>query len=220
MNVGTATATITGKGNYQGTLTYNFEIVREVEIAFSETNAWASYYAAEDLQIPAGLKAYIVKSITDNSVVVEEVSYIPQHEGVLLTYEEVAPEEAIFAKAYTGATEEFDNLLQGCSVKTSVETLTAEGSSIYVLYNDEFVKTTRGNIPAFRCYLELGAEMAVAEGRLSIVEEGDVTDINSSLVNSEKRIVNSDVYDLQGRKVNQPVKGLYILNGKKVVIKK
>ena len=220
VNVGTATATITGKGNYQGTLTYNFEIVREVEIAFSETNAWASYYAAEDLQIPAGLKAYIVKSVTDNSVVVEEVSYIPQHEGVLLTYEEVAPEEAIFAKAYTGATEEFDNLLRGCSVKTSVETLTAEGSSIYVLYNDEFVKTTRGNIPAFRCYLELGAEMAVAEGRLSIVEEGDVTSINASLVNSEKRIVNSDVYDLQGRKVNQPAKGLYILNGKKVVIKK
>ena len=35
--------------------------------------------------------------------------------------------------------------------------------------------------------------------------------------NSEK--VNSVVYDLQGRKVAQPTKGLYIVNGKKVVIK-
>ena len=60
--------------------------------------------------------------------------------------------------------------------------------------------------------------MAAAEGRLSIVEDNDVTALK--LVNSEERIVNSEVYDLQGRKVNQPAKGLYILNGKKVVIKK
>ena len=218
VNVGTATATITGMGNYQGTLTYDFKIVREMYITFSETNAWASYYAEEDLQIPAGLKAYIVKSVTGNSVVVDEVTYIPQHEGVLLTYEEVAPEGAIFAEAYTGATQEFANLLLGCSEATAVETLTADGSSIYVLYNDEFVKTTKGSIKPFRCYLELGAEVAAAEGRLSIVEDNDVTALK--LVNSEERIVNSEVYDLQGRKVNQPAKGLYILNGKKVVIKK
>ena len=218
VNVGTATATITGMGNYQGTLTYDFKIVREMYITFSETNAWVSYYAEEDLQIPAGLKAYIVKSVTGNSVVVDEVTYIPQHEGVLLTYEEVAPEGAIFAEAYTGATQEFANLLQGCSELTSVETLTADGSSIYVLYNDEFVKTTKGSIKPFRCYLELGAEVVAAEGRLSIVEDNDVTALK--LVNSEERIVNSEVYDLQGRKVNQPAKGLYILNGKKVVIKK
>ena len=218
VNVGTATATITGMGNYQGTLTYDFKIVREMYITFSETNAWASYYAEEDLQIPAGLKAYIVKSVTGNSVVVDEVTYIPQHEGVLLTYEEVAPEGAIFAEAYTGATQEFANLLKGCSELTAVETLTADGSSIYVLYNDEFVKTTKGSIKPFRCYLELGAEVVAAEGRLSIVEDNDVTALK--LVNSEERIVNSEVYDLQGRKVNQPAKGLYILNGKKVVIKK
>lgn len=218
VNVGTATATITGMGNYQGTLTYDFKIVREMYITFSETNAWASYYAEEDLQIPAGLKAYIVKSVTGNSVVVDEVTYIPQHEGVLLTYEEVAPKNAIFAEAYTGATQEFANLLLGCSELTSVETLTADGSSIYVLYNDEFVKTTKGSIKPFRCYLELGAEVAAAEGRLSIVEDNDVTALK--LVNSEERIVNSEVYDLQGRKVNQPARGLYILNGKKVVIKK
>ena len=222
VNVGTATATITGMGNYQGTLTYNFEIVREVKIAFSETNAWASYYAEENLQIPARLKAYIVKSVSNTTVTVEEINYIPQHEGVLLTYtgEELPVWDILTAEAYEGATQEFDNMLKGCSEATAVETLTADGSSIYILYNDEFVKTTKGSIKPFRCYLELGAEAAVAEGRLSIVEEGDVTSINASLVNSEKRIVNSDVYDLQGRKVNQPAKGLYILNGKKVVIKK
>ena len=34
---------------------------------------------------------------------------------------------------------------------------------------------------------------------------------------SEK--VNSVVYDLQGRKVAQPTKGLYIVNGKIVIVK-
>ena len=46
---------------------------------------------------------------------------------------------------------------------------------------------------------------------------GETTSIDATLVNSEK--VNSVVYDLQGRKVAQPTKGLYIVNGKKVVIK-
>ena len=44
----------------------------------------------------------------------------------------------------------------------------------------------------------------------------DATGIGATLVNSEQRIVNS-VYDLQGRKVAQPTKGLYIVNGKKVM---
>lgn len=44
----------------------------------------------------------------------------------------------------------------------------------------------------------------------------DITGISATLVNSEQRIVNS-VFDLQGRKVAQPTKGLYIVNGKKVM---
>ena len=46
--------------------------------------------------------------------------------------------------------------------------------------------------------------------------DGGTTGISATLVNSELRIVNS-VYDLQGRKDAQPTKGLYIVNGKKVM---
>ena len=45
----------------------------------------------------------------------------------------------------------------------------------------------------------------------------DVTGINASLMNNEK--VNNGVYDLQGRRVETPKKGLYILDGKKVIIR-
>jgi len=43
------------------------------------------------------------------------------------------------------------------------------------------------------------------------------TGISATLMNSEK--VNSDVYNLAGQKVMNPTKGLYIVNGKKVLKK-
>ena len=45
--------------------------------------------------------------------------------------------------------------------------------------------------------------------------DGETTAL--TLVNSEKRTVNSELYDLQGRMVSNPSKGLYIVNGKKVL---
>ena len=45
----------------------------------------------------------------------------------------------------------------------------------------------------------------------------ETTDINT--LNVERETLNGEVYDLQGRRVAQPTKGLYIVNGKKVVIK-
>ena len=46
------------------------------------------------------------------------------------------------------------------------------------------------------------------------------TSIGASLVNSEERIVMSDGYDLNGRKVTNPTKkGIYIKNGKKYLVK-
>ena len=46
--------------------------------------------------------------------------------------------------------------------------------------------------------------------------EGNVTSI--SVLENEAMPV-GNYYDLQGRKVSQPTKGLYIVNGKKVIIK-
>ena len=224
INVGTATATITGIGNYTGTLTYNFKIVREMNISFA-TNSWASYYAAEDLALPENLLAYIVTGIGEDAVVVEPIDYIPSHVGVLLTTDpmlEYVYTDYIIAEAYEGPTQEFDdNLLKGCSSKTAVTNLTAEGQSIYVLYNDEFVKTTKGNIPAFRCYLEIdGLSSFAANSRFGInVADDDTTGIDS--MNNEQSAKNNALYDLNGRRLNntQLKKGLYIMNGKKVVIK-
>jgi hypothetical protein len=68
-----------------------------------------------------------------------------------------------------------------------------------------------------RAYFDTGATLA----REFVVDFGEGETTALTLVNSEKRTVNSDIYDLQGRKLEgKPTqKGMYIVNGKKVVIK-
>ena len=220
VNVGTATATITGLGNYQGTLTTTFEIVREVAISFSENNSWMSYYAEEDLAIPHELEAYAVTGVDGTEVKVQKLDYIPSNQGVLLTYKEVMPqEESVFFHACTDVPEvKPQNQLSGVAAATLVSTLTADGSSIYVLYNDEFVKTTSGTIKANRCYLPLGMNVNV-NSRLTISFADDDNETTAIEHVNRETITNNQYYDMQGRKVAQPAKGLYIVNGKKVVIK-
>ena len=50
-----------------------------------------------------------------------------------------------------------------------------------------------------------------------VLVKKETTGVSATLMNSEK--VNSDVYTLAGQRVVNPSKGLYIINGKKVMIK-
>ncbi|MCR5679758.1 MAG: MBG domain-containing protein [Prevotella sp.] len=215
VNVGTATMTFTGIGNYQGTVTRMFNIVRELNIVLNEDRTWASYYAEENLEVPFGLKAYIVTGVADNQAVVNEIDYIPQNVGVLLTFDEVVP-DVITAAAYEGAAQEFtNNLLQGTATAKAVTSIT--GGTVYVLFNNEFVKTTHGNIPANRAYLVLDAAVNGGESRsLSIVIDDETNGI-SEVVSTVQP--NGLYYNLQGQRIAPSAKGLVIVNGKKVFVK-
>lgn len=217
-NVGTATVTLTGMGNYTGQVSFNFDIVRNLNISFSESDMWATYYAEENLQIPTGLKAYIVTNISESIVTVEEISYIPQNVGVLLNYVgniESLPNEFL-AKAYTDATGDFDNnQLQGTDAGTAVSSIT--GGAVYVLYNDEFVKSTTGTIPANRAYLVLDdAVYGGGNSRTLTIAINTITgiaDVNATT------LANGQYYNLQGMRMTQPRKGIVIVNGKKMFVK-
>ncbi len=68
-------------------------------------------------------------------------------------------------------------------------------------------------MPARRAYLLLDSTTA---RELTMVFEDGTTGVEN--INRET-ITNNRCYDLQGRKVSNPSKGLYIINGKKVVVK-
>ena len=64
-------------------------------------------------------------------------------------------------------------------------------------------------------YLDLSGSSA--SGRLRIKLNGESTGISS--LQSDERSLDGAVYNLRGQRVEHPTKGLYIINGKKVVIK-
>lgn len=214
VNVGTASISITGKGQYQGILTLTFDIVRQLNVVYGENNRWASYLAAEDLVTPENINAYIVTGVQTGTVTVSKIDYIPQGVAVMLELTTLESPEVLLAGAYDGEVLSFNgNLLQGCATATAVSTLTAD-NDVYVLYNDEFVKTTSGQIPASRCYLPLAKGAAGA--RLAIAFDDESTAVHALTVSPAQR---NAVYNVSGLRVTRPSKGLYIVDGKKVVVK-
>ena len=78
---------------------------------------------------------------------------------------------------------------------------------------------TPRTLHCFRCHFYVPTNGSAA-ARSFVVDFGEGEETTAlTLVNSEKRTVNSDIYDLQGRRIAQPTKGLYIVNGRKVVVR-
>lgn len=70
-----------------------------------------------------------------------------------------------------------------------------------------------------KAYLETETSAAGAGARMTIKFDDETTGISATLNDSGEMINDKVFYDLQGRKVVAPTKGLYIVNGKKVVVK-
>lgn len=98
---------------------------------------------------------------------------------------------------------------------------TVSGSQKYVLtYHAPNIVFAEVNIQgaevdAEHAYLDLSGSNA--RGRLSIRLNGESTGI--STIENDERNLDGTIYNLRGQRVENPTKGLYIINGKKVVIK-
>ncbi len=193
-----------------------YTVMAKTELNISYANnsrEWASYYAEEQsLETPEGLQPYIVTAAEGNALTVSAIDYIPQGVGVLLKRVTEDLPETILAKAYLGEkTEITGNLLKGTAAAKAVAT---ETGSVYVLYNDGFTRAYKGSIPAHRAYLTLGS--ADGSARL-MIWEGETTGVQE--MEKCRNVENETFYNLNGQRVQQPAKGLYITNGQKVVIK-
>jgi hypothetical protein len=73
-------------------------------------------------------------------------------------------------------------------------------------------------IPASKAYLKVLKSNIDAGARLNI-SFGDDNTTGVADVRSKMADVRGGYYNLSGQRVNQPQKGLYIVNGKKVIVK-
>ena len=186
-------------------------IYSSVTSLFDGTNLWTSYVAQENYTIPAGLEAYVISSLTETSAVASQIDDIPQGVPVLLKRNDATTNSFDFTIG-TG-TAPTTNLLKVYDTDKTVSN--REG---YILYKDEFVLVDEGTLPAGRVFLPLnGGNSANTRG---IVIEGEGTTGIQNLV-SDSEVSYGVWYDLQGRKIDgKPIKkGVYILNGRKVVVK-
>jgi len=163
-----------------------------------------------------GLTAYQITDQTGKVITKSEVtSAVQKNTGLLLNG--TAGTTYTIPVAASGTALSGNKLVAGTGSAISM----ASGHTYYVLtYEDgdaQFKKLTSAvAIPAGKAYLDFPTTI---EARSIDIDGDGTTGIN--MVNGEGLKVNgSEVYyDLQGRRVLYPKKGLYIVNGKKVILK-
>lgn len=193
------------------------ELIQTCENVTITSAGWATLYTpyALDFSTVEGLEAYTA-TVSDNTVTLTKVDNVPAGTGVVLKGE---------AKDYNIPVTANSETEKGSLEGSATEATAYDAFSGYKLYmlkkvgdNVQFVPMTSGSLAKGKAYLKIEQDNAGSgEAKaLSVVFVNEPTGIKS--VNSDETKVNG-IYDLQGRRVSQPTKGLYIVNGKKVVIK-
>jgi hypothetical protein len=107
---------------------------------------------------------------------------------------------------------EFIGTLASTSIPAS------DGTNSYFAFNNgSLVKivTNAATLPAFRGYFKVSTS-AISGGARALNISFDEETTGVKTINSKSFSVNQ-YFDLQGRRIDNPTKGLYIVNGKKVV---
>jgi len=203
-------------GNYSEIVTLSVEYAYYL----TASKEWTTYYSPKTFNVPTGLKAYIVKSVTapangeSGTIEVEERQVIAKNTPMLILNENAGTTEKYQLtvaddQTISGTANEFKG------VEAATE-LTNDGKLRYVLVDGVFLRTMSGTLPANRCYLEFGSTSAPA--RSFSIAVGDKTTaietVGIATLEGEEQW-----YDLQGRHVKQPRKGIYVKDGKKVVVR-
>lgn len=108
------------------------------------------------------------------------------------------------------------NMLRGTISPTYVSTVNGDYTN-FGLSGGNFLKIKDGVVKANKAYLPVLTSALPSDARLTIIFSDEKTGVSE--VRSKVEDVRAPYYDLQGRKVSQPRKGLYIVNGKKTLIK-
>lgn len=159
----------------------------------------------------SGLKAYLAKYANDG-VTYTEVTKVPANTPVLVYGDEAKEYTTDFLKQSDAADDVTANGLQGSATEATECDGTQYGLGV-VDGQLGWYKMESGSLDAGKAYLSISSSSAKSFYEIPATI---VTGINT--VNADKKA--DDVYyDLMGRRVVAPQHGVYIHNGKKVVVK-
>ena len=186
--------------------------------AGKEYITFASSYALDctTANLPAGLKAYKATGASASSVTIEEVnSTVNAGTGLLLqrTGDTSAAGNFDIPVVASGTNISATNKLVGVTAAAGAA-IGGDGVYDYVLKDGKFYHASAGTLAQGKAYLHLDAEPAAP---VLTIDFSGTTGINA--VNGSEIKANGEYYNLNGQRVANPTKGLYIVNGKKVVLK-
>ena len=197
----------------------SIDVVVPASVSKTVTAAgWATYCSPYALDFSSAIDnlddAFIVTGGADGVLTKSSVNggTVPANTGLLLKGTEGTVTIPVVA---TSTTDVSANKLVG---KTAAFELAAEGGYVLLIENDVlgFYKNANAfTIGANTAYLPAG--FATDAARFYSFADDETAGINA--VNVKNDLQNGAVYNLRGQRVAQPTKGLYIVNGKKVVIK-
>ena len=122
-----------------------------------------------------------------------------------------------------GLSNEYNTVANNGLVGTFSEITLTPNDNYYVLSNNTLYKVDAGatgenavKIGANKAYVDISQIVNKSRGAV-FLDFDEPTGVNE--VRGQKEDVRSDFFNLAGQRVAQPTKGLYIVNGKKVIIK-
>lgn len=220
-------AVIKGRNDngYDGEIRFEFEVFNAYDVNTNiAAGEYVTYFQNANLKVAPkdaeNIEIYAITAVGETAVTVQKVNVISAETPMLLFNK---GENSVWNPTLVVTTEKADAVQSAPEFKGSLEgeTFTLDEVNefnFYIFNGVDFVKVnTAGTIAANRCWLQV-AKSAAAAPRLQIgvADFGNLTGID---VAKAAEVQNGQIYDMQGRKVTNAKKGLYILNGKKVVIK-
>ena len=216
---------VIGKGN-TGTNNEELVVSEAYTLSVSDANA-ATLIIPFETTIPDGVTCYTLNYTEGKSTVkkTEVETTLPANTPVLINATGSVGGTKYKFNASTRATSSTAASTEGTHTVGALTGAYAATTYVpvdsYILYNGAegvgFYKVVTANsnkVAAYRAYLT--ADGAGARGFIGF--DDDTTGIEE-LKNLRIEELNSVYYDLQGRRVLYPKKGLYIVNGKKVIMK-
>ena len=187
---------------------WTFEEATSINVTVSSAG-YATLYVPFAVTIPSGIKAYAVSGLSGNILTLAEIeTTIPAGTPVILEGE---------ANTYTfdittGGSYEGDNKLEGTYLQKAAD----DGSYILQNQNDKvgFYLVDTGiatpNVPANRAYLIVSSPVKAfffgeADGISAVAKDASAKD--------------ATIFNIAGQRVAKAQKGIYIVNGKKVLVK-
>jgi hypothetical protein len=187
-------------------------------------SGYGTFSAADNMAMGDGLKAYFATYLkeTNKGLAIKvdgsDSRVVPAETGVVLAGE--AGQTYTMVPTTEDGTASDDNKLVAVVESRHVNATDGEFTN-FMLQGGKFIKILDENgtvkMPAHRAYLPLPTEdTANAHAVTLIWGEDTATGLDGV---RENRNGDGTVYNLQGQKVENPSRGIYIINGKKVVVK-